>query len=77
MADPEILTDRAEEPVAIARELRAEVDAIVEAADARLVARLQPDDELFGRRPRQMQQRRHARARVDQHDGGNGLLAVA
>ena len=59
--------------VAVAGEVRADDDLVVEGADRGAVARPQPDDELLGGHARPLERGRHAGAGVDEHDRRNRL----
>ena len=68
-----VLRERAQDAVAVAAERTAQVDAVAEVADARLIPGHHADDELLGCLPREIQCERHARAGVDEEDRRDGL----
>src|ERR1051326_8712781 len=70
-------TNNRDEIVAVVRKRRsAELDLVVERADARLVVRKQPQDELLRRLLQQIDRQRHAAARVEHRDDVDRMQAA-
>ena len=71
-----VFPERAKQHVAVAGEVRADDDLVVEGADRGAIARTQPDDELLGGDAGPFERGGHAGAGVDEHDRRNRLQAA-